>query len=270
MSAFSPAVRRVQAARGTTNGRVSATYGRDFALSYDAVMAEAAWPSLSAGLARALAGVSPGSAADIGCGPGRVLAWLRARGYGPLTGVDQSPAMLQHATRRLGGDVRLLRQDIRRLSLPRPVDLITCTFATLNYLVEGTSLAHALSAAARHLRPGGLFVADYIPWLDDRGEPSTHHQIVTAQGRRSRWRIRLDPARGLSETTITFQDPAGGPGVTERHVQRHRRPADMKAALAAAGLQVRRSFALGPGGPSPWRMLVAEQATAPRRDLRHG
>lgn len=270
MSAFSPAVRRVPlAARGSNMGREGATYGREMARSYDAVMAEAAWPSLSQGLARALRGV-PGSAADIGCGSGRVLAWLRARGHAPVFGVDRSAAMLQLAASRLGGGARLLRQDIRELSLPQPVDLITCTFATLNYLTDDASLARGLAAAARHLRPGGLFVADYIPWLDDRTAPSTHHQLVTAGGRRSAWRIRLDPPRGRSETTITFQDPAGGPGVTERHVQRHRRPAEMKAALAAAGFKIRRVFALGPGGPSPWRMLVAERAAAPRRDPRHG
>lgn len=271
MSAFSPAVRRVSpAARGWDIGREGATYGREMARAYDAVMAEAAWPSLSQGLRRALAGVRPGSAADVGCGSGRVLAWLRGRGHAPLYGVDRSEAMLRLAADRLGVGVRLLRQDMRQLTLPQPVDLITCTFATLNYLTDDASLARALAAAARHLRPGGLFVADYIPWLDHRAPPSTHHQLVAARGRRSAWRIRLDPPHGRSETTITFQNPAGGPGVIERHVQRHYRPSELRAALAAAGLEVRRAFALGPGGPSPWRMLVAERAAAPRRASRHG
>jgi len=267
MSASSPVVRRdlLATVEAITDQRAT-NYGREMAYSYDAVMAEAAWPSLSRGLSRALAGVAAGSAADIGCGSGRVLEWLAGRGHSPLFGVDRSAAMLHLCAYRLGRrPIRLLRQDIRALALPQPVDLITCTFATLNYLVEDVALAQALSAVARNLKPGGRFVADYIPWLDDRSPPSTHHQLVNARGRRSAWRVRLDPRAGVTETRITFQDPAGGPGVTERHVQRHRRPAEMKAALAAAGLETLRAFALGPGGPSPWRMIVAR-----RRDRRHG
>src|SRR5688572_11335094 len=108
MSAFNPAARRETAARGMNVAPESAGYGREMARSYDAVMAEAAWPSLARGLARALHGVPPRSAADIGCGSGRVLAWLRARGHRPLFGVDRSAAMLRLSGRRLaGGGVRL-------------------------------------------------------------------------------------------------------------------------------------------------------------------
>jgi len=272
MSASSPVVRRdLLATMGTITEPSGPNYGREMAYSYDDVMAEAAWPSLSRGLARALAGAAPGSAADIGCGSGRVLEWLAGRGHAPLFGVDRSAAMLHLCAYRLGaGSVRLLRQDIRALALPQLVDLITCTFATLNYLVDDASLAKALAAISRNLRPGGRFVADYIPWLDDRSAPSTHQQLINARGRRSTWRVRLDPGAGVTETRITFQDPAGGPGVTERHMQRHRRPAEMKAALAAAGLEPVRAFALGSGGPSPWRMLVARRPHGPRTDRWHG
>lgn len=267
MFALRPVARRERSAAPGTNTSVeSPTYGRELARAYDTVMAEAAWPSLSQGLARALAGAPVAGAADIGCGSGRVLQWLAARGHSPLFGVDRSAAMLHLCGRRLDRSrVRLMRQDIRALSLPHPVELVTCTFATLNYLVDDASLARALSAVARNLRPGGLFVADFIPWLDDRAAPSTSHQLVSAHGRRSAWRTRLDPQRGLSETRIAFRD-----GPVERHVQRHRRPAEMKAALSAAGLVPVRAFALGAGGPSPWRMLVARRGTGRRGDVRHG
>jgi SAM-dependent methyltransferase len=232
-------------------------------------MAAAAWPALSDGLARALAGVAPGAAADVGCGTGRVLAWLAERGWRPLVGVDRSAAMLAIGRRRLGPHaVRLIRQDLRTLRLPRRVDLITCTFATLNYLTDDADLAQGLRSLARNLRPGGLLVADHIPWLDDRSPPSTHHQLVAVHGRRSTWRIRLDPRRGLTETRMTFHAPGGD--VVERHVQRHRRPAEMRDALAAAGLAQLRSFPLGPGGPSPWRMLVARRARSAPPERRHG
>jgi SAM-dependent methyltransferase len=270
MSAFRPVVRRpLPGAAGTNIGLERPTYGRELAQAYDTVMAEAAWPSLSTGLAQALGGAPAASAADVGCGSGRVLQWLAARGWRPLYGVDRSSAMLYLCGRRVDPRrVRLMQQDVRALALPRPVELVTCTFATLNYFVDDASLARALAAIARNLTPGGLFVADYIPWLDDRSPPSTHHQLVSAGGRRSTWRIRLDPQQGLSETRMVFRDPGGD--VVERHVQRHRRPAEMKAALTAAGLTPLRSFALGPGGPSPWRMLVARRGPGRLQDLRHG
>ena len=98
------------------------------------------------------------------------------------------------------------------------------------FLDNQEALTPLAAAIARNLRPGGLFVADYIPWLDEHSPPSTHHQLASAGGRRSAWRIRLDPRNGLSETRIVFREPGGD--IVERHVQRHRRPAE------ASGLAV--------------------------------
>jgi SAM-dependent methyltransferase len=226
---------------------------------YDAAMGEAAWPALREGLSRALAGTTFQSLADVGCGSGRVLAHLGRPGM-QLVGVDRSAAMLARAARRLRHlPVLLMRQDMRRLELPHPVDLVTCTFATLNYLTRSAELGEALARMARALRPGGRLICDYIPWLDDRAPPAAARQTVGAGALRSVWRSRIDPRRGLSETRIAFAGAAGDPGVVERHVQRHWRPATLHAALQAVGLTPRWEFPLGGGGPSPWRMAVAEK-----------
>ena len=95
------------------------------AAAYDRLVGNALSPIVRQSFERALGdfGVTFRSAADIGCGTGAFLAYL-LRYQVPLWGVDISPAMLRIAARRLPSSrVRLLRQDIRRLALPRPVEL---------------------------------------------------------------------------------------------------------------------------------------------------
>ena len=76
------------------------------------------------------------SVADLGCGTGLFARYLNRLWRVPVFGVDISPAMLRVAASNCRGTkVTLLRQDLLRLALPRPVDLITANFDTVNHLV---------------------------------------------------------------------------------------------------------------------------------------
>jgi SAM-dependent methyltransferase len=100
--------------------------------------------------------------ADLGCGTGAMAAKL-ARAVRQVIGVDNSPAMLKAAGRRVGG---LANVDLRRGELSAlPIDDAACDAATLilalTYVPDPPA---TLREAARVLKPGGKLVAiDLLP-----------------------------------------------------------------------------------------------------------
>jgi SAM-dependent methyltransferase len=107
-------------------------------------------------------GSAPRTLVDVACGPGDFAIAMAKRGF-QVTGVDQSPEMLELARRNAatgGVTLTFLEQDMRRLRLPAPVDAATCLYDSLNYLVDDAELRGTMSAVAAALRPGGLFLFD--------------------------------------------------------------------------------------------------------------
>jgi len=100
--------------------------------------------------------------AELACGTGTLAISLSQQGY-QVVAVDRSPAMLRVArdkARQAGAPVTFLQQDIRRLSLNKPVDLATCFFDSMNYLLSYGDLVKTFCGVHRALHPGGLFIFD--------------------------------------------------------------------------------------------------------------
>ncbi len=98
------------------------------------------------------------AAIDAGCGTGRVTELLLRRiPGGTVLAVDGSKAMVEAAAGRFAGDprVRVERQDLLRLEVERPVDLIFST-ATFHWIRDHERLFDRLAKA---LKPGGWLVA---------------------------------------------------------------------------------------------------------------
>ncbi len=94
---------------------------------------------------------------DIACGRGAVLSAAASRGLSRLTGIDVSPAMIEHAEEDLRaagvGDVDLQVMDAEHLEFPdERFDVLTAAFA-LFFLPDP---ARAASEFRRVLRPGGV------------------------------------------------------------------------------------------------------------------
>ncbi len=99
---------------------------------------------------------------DLACGTGTVALAFASRGW-RVYGVDVSAAMLAQARRKadeVGQTLLLSQQDMRSFSLPEPVDLVTCLFDSLNYLLTVEDLQQTFARVGAHLRPGGLFICD--------------------------------------------------------------------------------------------------------------
>src|SRR5437762_3125751 len=96
------------------------------------------------------------SAADLGCGTGLFACYLNRRWGVPVFAVDRSPEMLRVALENCRVPrVCFLRQDIRELCLPSPVDLITANFDALNHVLSSRELQDVFRRIRENLRPGG-------------------------------------------------------------------------------------------------------------------
>lgn len=102
---------------------------------------------------------------EFGCGTGGHAAEFVARGY-EVAGIDLSPEMIRlaKAKQELLPDPRSLKfheGDLRQIDLGRTFDAVVALFHVMSYQTSNEDLTAAFANAARHLRPGGVFVFDF-------------------------------------------------------------------------------------------------------------
>ena len=135
-----------------------------FASVYDRLMNDvdyAAWAEYYLALI-ARAGVAPRTICDCACGTGALSVQFAARGA-RVTGVDLSEQMLEQAqsrARQCGVQAMFVRQDMRALRLPRPVDALVCGCDGVNYLMDDEALSAFFDRAREAVRPGGALAFD--------------------------------------------------------------------------------------------------------------
>lgn len=230
-------------------------------------MGEAVLPSLIEAfeLSRRRHGAGTGSIADVACGTGRFLNYLTRFG-GRLTGIDRAPAMLRLARQRLeGSGVALIEADLRNFALDTPVETLTCTFDTINYLRSAEDLARAFAAFARALLPGGTLVFDFIP--EGAGERMKSGRQRLRFGRvLSEWRVRLDPGGRGSEVAILMRrtDRPELPVQVELHRQRWHPRDEVRALAEAAGFEVIETRPAEMEGGGGWLHVVARRSARSR------
>lgn len=208
------------------------------------------------------------SAADIGCGTGRFLAALaRLRPDATLVGVDRSPAMLAVARRRLGRRVRLLRQDMTRLRLPAPVDLLTCNFNSLNYLTDIEGIRLAFDCFRQNMNFRATLIGDIMLHQDAARVGRAFRQTIRLPEFRARWDIDFLPSNGGSVVTMNSclrRPDRSWSCAREQHVQRWWPRVAVERLLRRAGfviLGVHRLDDHRPAGPNDrWVQLVARAA----------
>jgi len=98
-----------------------------------------------------------------GCGSGRLVAELAAKGY-QVTGLDLSQPMLTYLKKRLRRrqlDATLILGDMTAMQLPQRYDAAFCTFNTFRHLLtDQDALAH-LRCVAEHLNQGGIYILGF-------------------------------------------------------------------------------------------------------------
>ena len=190
------------------------------------------------------------SVLDLGCGTGGHSLLLARRGY-QVTGVDASTHMVALAERKaaeLGAPATFVAGDMRRVDLGRSFDAVLIMFASLGYQTETAEVEAALGNARRHLRPGGVLLADvwYGPTVLRQG-PLERIRVLDGPDRQV---IRasvptLRPDRNVMDVRIRVWEIVGS-RVTgtadEVHGMRFFFPPELEDLLRAADLEPRAFF----------------------------
>ena len=185
-------------------------------------------------------GISFRSAADIGCGTGLFARYLKMAHGIAVFAVDLSEPMLRIAQRNCcGTNVVLLRQDIRCLRLPYPVDLITANFDTLNHILSNQDLLRTLRRVSENLNPGGHFVFDVVTNCLPLGDSRSYVRWFDQPRRRVTQSVRLDPLRKLLSIFVSISSPDLRRPIVERHSERVYSPQELGRALHEAGFFIR-------------------------------
>lgn len=190
---------------------------------------------------------------DVGCGAGRHLRALRARGLSAF-GIDLSAVLLHDAPRAVA------RADMRRLPFPDDrFDLVACFFTTFGYFDSHAEDFDVLRELRRVVRPGGLL------FLDLANPVVVHRDLVSferveADGLRAEVSRRIEGDRVIKRIRILR---AGDEVIHEERVRLYDRDA-LGVSLGRLGLSVAGVLGDERGGPfdpqaSPRMSLLARR-----------
>lgn len=104
-----------------------------------------------------------------GCGSGRLVAALAAKGY-DVAGLDLHPAMIRYLSRRLqrrGLHAAAVVGDMTAMEFDEPFDAAFCTFNTFRHLPNEAAAVSHLRSVADNVRRGGLYILGYHIIPDD-------------------------------------------------------------------------------------------------------
>ncbi|MCK6620983.1 MAG: methyltransferase domain-containing protein [Calditrichaceae bacterium] len=204
------------------------------------------------------------SAADLGCGTGLFACYLsRCRGV-PVFAVDRSLEMLKVARRNCDdANVCFLQQDIRCLSLPCPVDLVTANFDTMNHIMSASDLKKAFDRIFANLNPGGHFIFDLL--TDKQPQHTLMGLIVrldAGPGRELMQHIRWSPRQKLLSIRAVLRSANLAPPKIEVHKERLYSPGEVCRWMQQAGFLIRgihNAVTLQAATKCPSRVIIIAQ-----------
>ena len=180
------------------------------------------------------------TAADIGCGTGLFARYLNRSWGVPVFGVDLSRDMLRIAARNCRGlRICLLKQDIRSLRLPHPVDLVTCNFDTLNHLVGDGDLLSTFRRVRDNLNSGGHFIFDMVMQCQPLGSARRYVRHFSSARRTVVQHVRWEPSRKLLSIVVSIRSRNTPRAITEVHRERAYSAEEIGRALLDAGFVIR-------------------------------
>lgn len=168
-------------------------------------------------------------ALDIACGTGTLACILADEGW-QVTGLDASTAMLAQAQSKYqategAANLTFVQGDIRALGHvfpPEQFNLVTCTYDSLNYLLNEVDLAACFASIAYVLAPDGLFIADmHTPYFLEQGWGTC--EVLEQPGYIQVSQSQIDPFRSTATMHITGfigDDEQGYRRFEEVHVER--------------------------------------------------
>jgi SAM-dependent methyltransferase len=157
-----------------------------------------------------------------GCGSGRLVTELAARGY-QVTGFDLNQPALSYLRRRLARHrlhAETFKANMSDFQLSQPVDAAYCTVSTFRHLLTEQAARRHLECIAGSLRPGGIYVLAFhaLPlnpaeegiehWTEWRGRTKV---TVTLRV------LRTDPRRRVENFRVCLLGLRGSKELRLRH-----------------------------------------------------
>jgi ubiquinone/menaquinone biosynthesis C-methylase UbiE len=213
---------------------------------------------------------------DLACGTGTVaVAWAEAGWH--VYAIDASAEMLAQARAKAEAIANeparpvFSQQDMRRFVIPARVQVATCLYDSLNYMLTSEDLVAVFRRVAEALQPGGLFFFDMNTawalaelWDEETFFTDSDDLAVVFQS-------TYDPMRQQVSVLVTcFQQTAeeheGRPcyhKIVERHTEQAYPDEQIATLLADAGLKVEAAYECfslkGPTATTPRIMWVARK-----------
>lgn len=213
-------------------------------------------------------GVTGGEVADLACGTGNITIPLAKHGYRVL-GVDRSEEMLgaarEKAMARGQAAIPFVCQDMRSLTLPHPVDAITCACDGVNYLTRPEDVKRAFYRIYDALKPGGAFVFDVSTVYKLSHILGNRVMVETKGDINYIWENAWEPNERLCRMDLMFFVRQGSlwRRFCESHLQRGHEAEELKAWLCEAGfrdVRIGTAFSLaGPTGKEERLVLSAQK-----------
>jgi SAM-dependent methyltransferase len=155
----------------------------------------------------ALAQQLGGPVLELGCGTGRVTIPLARAGI-PITGLDLTPAMLDHARQKAADlPIHWHHADVRTFDLGRQFSFIFESGATFQHLLDQSNQEAMLARVRAHLAPNGRFLLGslfpHLPYLANEETEQEWYQYEDENGRTVRvsGTQQYDPLRQIKTET---------------------------------------------------------------------
>lgn len=206
---------------------------------YDTLMDDVDYDAWAAYYGKLLALAPNNRVADLGCGTGAFAIRLAKQGHA-VTGVDLAEGMLARAqenARAAGVKILFARQDIQKLTLPKPVDAILCACDGINYLTTLLAVRRCFAAVFAALKPGGRFAFD----VSSQSKLTGMAGQLYGEDREDLsylWFNDYNSEKHLLRMSLTFflkQENGLYRRCTEEHLQRAHTQSELQEALAQAG-----------------------------------
>ncbi|MES2761288.1 MAG: class I SAM-dependent methyltransferase [Bacteroidota bacterium] len=98
---------------------------------------------------------------DLCCGKGRHSIYLNQKGY-RVIGTDLSASSIQEANKSANTMLEFYQHDMRKLFRTNYFDIVFNLFTSFGYFEKREDDLHVFDSVQKSLKPGGLFVFDYL------------------------------------------------------------------------------------------------------------
>jgi len=207
-----------------------------FAALYDRLMDDFNYPAWADYYLALLArhGVRPKSACECGCGTGSMSVEFAKRRL-KLVASDLSEDMLraaQEKARKNGVMIPFVQQDMRELSIHRPVEAVLCCCDGVNYLTSKEDVYRFFRAAHAALKAGGALAFDISTRYKLRDKMGNAFFGEERDDVAYLWQNQYDEAENIITMDLTFF-VCRPDGLYERFTEQHEQRAHTQEEILA-------------------------------------